>query len=170
MKIHAGKFVKCRQADCQKAMSMLTHTLLQLFVSSEQRGRFKGGVYGRQYFHKGAKVLISQLGSGQVILPGSGRFTPRVRLPDSLESTVGRRGKDQKPKSPCQESNTDCRITSIQSCNGWTRHTFVTKLEQTATTHFFQTQFNIILTPRPRSPKRYLALRFYYLNRKCESL
>lgn len=33
MKIHAGKFVKCRQADCQKAM------LLQLFVSSEHGGQ-----------------------------------------------------------------------------------------------------------------------------------
>jgi hypothetical protein len=79
-----------------------THVVATFRFQRAQRGRFKGGVYLQQYLHKGAKMLISQLGSGQVILPGSGRFTPKVRFPESLESTVGRRGKDNKPKAPAR--------------------------------------------------------------------
>jgi hypothetical protein len=82
---------------------MLTHALLATFrFQRAQGGRLKGGVYVRQYLHKGVKVLISQLGSGQVILPSSGRFTPKVRFPQALDSTVGRSGKDQKPNAPAR--------------------------------------------------------------------
>ena len=79
-----------------------THVVATFRFQRAQRGRFKGSVYVRQNLHKDAKVPISQLGSGQVILPGSGRFTPKVRFPESLESTVSRRGKDQKPKAPAR--------------------------------------------------------------------
>jgi hypothetical protein len=146
-----------------------THVVATFRFQRAKRGRFKGGVYVRQYFRKGAKVLISRLGSGQVILPGSGRFTPKVRFPVSLESTICRRGKDKKPKGPVR-NGVPTAVLPVLSCNGCTRHTFVTKLEPTATTHFFQIHFNIIQIPKPRSPKRYLPLRFSDLNRKCESL
>jgi len=143
-----------------------THVAATFCFQRAQSGRFKVkavSTYGSIYI-KGVKV---QLGSGQVILPGSGRFTPKVRFPVSLKSTVGRCWRAQKPKAPARNRIPPAVLSVFSPVIAELRHTFVTKLEPTATTHSFQIQFNIILIPRPRSPKRYFPLQFSDLNRKC---